>query len=120
MNLVNSMLNQGRIMKRSFLILLTLLIAFPTMASSKLSYVNVENGVLYFSTHGQKSEQSPECLLPSSKAQWAVSLDTTEGRHIKAILLTAVAGGLSVEVQTAGDCRAALGYERAISVALVN
>lgn len=102
-----------------FILLISFVFVNVSFAASNLSYVKVEKGVLYFETKEIKTHTSPSCVLLDANNQWAVSLNSPEGQHIKTILFTAVAGNMNVEVKSANDCRDALGIERAKSVALV-
>lgn len=105
--------------KIKFILLASLSFVNISVAASNLSFVKVEKSVLYFETKGIKTHTSPSCVLLDTNNQWAVSLNSPEGQHIKTILFTAVAGNMNIEVKPANDCRDALGIERAKSVALV-
>ena len=105
-------------MKTYLILLISLVVSLKSYAAATVDFINVDGDTLYFSTGELKTETSPSCVIAATNNRWAVSLNTQNGQSIYAMLLTAVAGGLKVEITTAGDCNDANGVERPKSVAL--
>ncbi len=106
-------------MKNKLLSLLVL--AFPTalLASANVDYLNVDGGIVRFTTSEAKSASSPACVSTPNANLWTVSLATANGRGLYTILATAMSADMSVEVTSGQDCADVADIERAQSVTLV-
>jgi hypothetical protein len=104
-------------MKTSFIIF-SLFACNVTNAASKVSFINVDENTVYFSTQQTKTHTSPTCIKPETKNQWTVSLSSSNGRALYSLLATAVAGNLDIDVSSALDCADINGIERAKGVSI--
>ncbi|MFT5756078.1 MAG: hypothetical protein ACI9LM_000790 [Alteromonadaceae bacterium] len=99
--------------------LLTFLISLEVLASSKISQLNVEGDVVYFSTSESKSVNNPSCVSVENAERWSTSLDNKSGRALYALLVSAVSSNANIEVTSANDCSIVTGVERALGVSLL-
>ena len=102
-------------MVRLFTIALSFLAA-NAMAAAHITYLDINEGTVVFSTDEAKSASSPACMASANADKWAVSLSTDDGRAIYTLLMTAMATQMTVDVQSAGDCADKAGYERPVRV----
>lgn len=105
-------------MKRIFIPLLTLLTPITALASTSLATLNVDGDVALFTTAEAKTHEIPSCVDQSRKQEWAVSLNTTSGKAIFALLVAAYSDNRNVTITSANDCADVNGYERAQSIAV--
>jgi len=103
-------------MKHLLFTLLLSLLSFPLWAAGTLNYLDVNQGVVYFSTEQAKTATSPTCVDAAQAEKWALSLESDNGRAMYSILLTAMATGMEIGVETSSDCNAATGFERPLRV----
>jgi hypothetical protein len=104
-------------MKKS-MCLISFLIIGISQATGTVDLLKIDNNVLLFSTTETKSDSVLTCVSDDNTQNWAVSLQTDEGQGIYALLLAAVSNNQSITVESAEDCGALDGTERASSVAI--
>lgn len=104
-------------MKYTGLLSLTLFSCIAHSAS-QITYLNVDNGFVHFSTQTSKAASAPSCAVSDSNEQYAVSLANENGRAVYSLLITAMASSQEIDVISAGDCADVSGVERAKSVSL--
>lgn len=94
------------------------LCAFSTglFANGKVDFVDLQGDIVVFATTEAKQHTPPTCTLVANTDKWAISLNTVTGRASYTLLMTALASGVSVQVESAGDCQDAEGYERPLRI----
>lgn len=103
------------VIKKLFFIL-PLVFCLPVYAGALVNYLDVNQGMVVFSTDESKSTTSPACVEPANTTSWALSLTSENGRAIYSMLMTAMASNLSISVESASDCQDFSGYERPLRV----
>ncbi|WP_448566718.1 hypothetical protein [Thalassotalea ganghwensis] len=101
-------------------ILSLLFILFPALAlaSSKISYLNVDGNNVHFALAGDKAHTIPSCAVAETNQHYGVSLLTEAGRAMYSLLITAMSSKQAVSVVSGNDCNDVNGVERAQSVSL--
>ena len=100
--------------------LLAILAISSTFASSQVDYLNVEGDVVYFSLAEEKSHALPSCATATeNNDKYTVLLTSETGRALYSLLITAMASKQGVSVNSANDCNAVSGVERAQGVSIV-
>jgi len=102
-------------MKR-ILVLLSLLTTAMVHASGKVDFLEVDKGIVSFSTVEAKTATSPACVASETANLWTVTLASETGRATYTMLMTALSTGVPVKVESAGDCAYMAGLERASRV----
>jgi hypothetical protein len=92
------------------------LLSSPVWAAGSLNYLDVNQGVVYFSTEQAKIATSPTCVDAAQAEKWALSLESDNGRAMYSMLMTAMATRMKIGVETASDCNAVTGFERPLRV----
>jgi hypothetical protein len=87
-------------------------------AEATLTSLKVKEDIVYFSTDEAKIDISPSCMAAENADKWTLSLNTSTGKAIYALLVTATADKRKVTIESAGDCADVTGFERAIGVGL--
>jgi len=95
------------------LVLISLFIAGVVNASGSVDFLEVENGIVTFSTTDAKVAISPACVDPGNAKLWTLSLNSESGRANYSMLVTALSNNLAVNVESAEDCAYTPGVERA-------
>ncbi|MDF2176855.1 hypothetical protein P2G88_01140 [Aliiglaciecola sp. CAU 1673] len=90
----------------------------PGFAAGHIDYLNVFGNTVIFSTNASKNTTSPSCVAVEHQDNWAVSLQSENGRAVYSLLITAMAGKLPIDVISAQDCADSDGIERPSSVVL--
>ena len=85
-------------------------------AAGSLTSLSVSDDIAYFATSEAKLASSPSCMDAENSDKWTVSLNSSTGKAIYALLVTAMAEGRNVNVTTSNDCGDTLGFERAQEV----
>ncbi|MGJ8682179.1 hypothetical protein [Paraglaciecola sp.] len=84
-----------------------------------IEFMEVKDNLVTFSTSEIKAHTSPACAVEETKQKWTIKINTPTGRATYTMLMTAVATGMEVKVETAGDCAFKQGIERAKRIWLV-
>ncbi len=89
-------------------------------AAGTLDYLEVDNDVVLFSTTQPKSASSPSCMTQINSNLWSASLSSDSGRAIYSLILTSMVKGegVGLSIESAQDCNAQEGVERAAKVKL--
>ncbi|MGV2871280.1 fibrinogen-like YCDxxxxGGGW domain-containing protein [Colwellia sp. E150_009] len=82
---------------------LILLCTFNSYAG-QVSFLKVENDILYFSVVNSKTHLIPSCVTAENNDTWAISLSEGMGRAMYPMLMTAVAAKINVTVETKNTC----------------
>ena len=82
-------------------------------AKNKMDTLQVDNDVVVFATSEAKTHTLPACVAAESTELWSLSLATPSGRTNYNTLLVAMSNGITVKVESAGDCAVTAGIERA-------
>ncbi|SFD64883.1 hypothetical protein [Pseudoalteromonas denitrificans] len=101
-----------------FLFLTSHVLSFNATAMGNITYLNVIDEVVYFSTDKIKPS-TPSCAITASAEQWTVSLNNRTGRALYALLVTAMAAKQAISIESSGDCNDIDGIERARGISLV-
>ncbi|WP_281560847.1 hypothetical protein [Thalassomonas sp. RHCl1] len=104
-------------MKKYLLLLAGLFAATPALAAGKITYLNVVDDVVYFTTDEAKVS-APACVVAENAQQWTVSLNNKTGRALYSLLVTAMAGKQAINIETGSDCGDISGIERAKGISL--
>lgn len=99
-------------MNNRFFVLVLAVISLPVFAAGKVNYLDINQGIVMFSTDESKTVTSPSCVITANSSKWALSLNSENGRAIYSMLMTAMAIDMPIGVETAADCDGAEGYER--------
>lgn len=91
---------------------LFLFFTFTSLASGKITYLDVSNNTAVFSTTSEKTHALPSCVAGNLQDKWAIALDTDTGKASYALLMTALAADKAIAIESAQDCADADGYER--------
>lgn len=91
-------------------------LTFPTLASSQINFLNIVGDVVEFSLVDGKEHQIPQCVSSENAELYAVSLTSESGRAIYSLLITAMASGQLIDVNSSGDCSVSPNIETASSV----
>lgn len=97
----------------------SVLLSNSVAAKGRVTNLTIENNILVFTSDYALSNLDPACVADPSLSQWAVSLASSRGQSIYALLLTAVANDLPVAIQSAYDCADLQGVERPESISIV-
>ncbi|WP_281560846.1 hypothetical protein [Thalassomonas sp. RHCl1] len=92
-------------------------IAFDVQAAGKITYLNVVDDTVYFTTDKVKAS-TPSCVVTENAEQWTVSLNNKTGRALYSLLVTAMAGKQAINIETGADCGDIAGIERAKGISL--
>lgn len=98
---------------------LSILLFSHAQAAGTVDYLKIDKDVVLFSTTETNSAASPTCVANENTGIWSASLRSESGRAMYALLTTAVAKNMDVEVTSANDCADADEFERAEAVDLV-
>lgn len=105
-----------KLMMTHIRIVLLLLLSFSARGAGYITELSVVNKHAVFSTTQSKTHPIPSCVAGNYQQHWSISIDTKEGAAIYSMLMMASASGLPIGVESAGDCAAAPGNERAARV----
>lgn len=101
---------------------LTLLCVFSIIplssihANGTVDYLKVDGDIVIFGTTGEKVLASPVCASQADK--WTIDLANGSGKANYALLMSAMAGKLAVEINSANDCADIVTIERAQSITI--
>lgn len=97
---------------------LFLLGLFPAtaQAAAKLTLLDVQGDVVYFSSAESKTAGIPACVSPENSTLYSLSLTHDSGKAMYAMLMTAMSSGNALDITSAGDCGAVDGFERASAI----
>ena len=73
-------------------------------AESKIKYLNVENGFVYFSLVETKQHVVPSCVAVTDKELWSFSLSEVDASQKLTLLITAFASDQNISVESSGMC----------------
>ncbi|WP_281560848.1 hypothetical protein [Thalassomonas sp. RHCl1] len=105
------------VIKKYLLLISTLLFTNLSYAAGKITYLNVVDDTVYFTTDEAKAS-TPGCVVTENAQQWTVSLNNKTGRALYSLLVTAMAGKQAINVETGADCGDITGIERAKGISL--
>ena len=97
---------------------LPLTIAFDTFAAGHVNYLNVKGDIVHFAVDEAKAQESPACVASENADRFSVSRKTEAGRAMYSLLITAMAGDLALNVESALDCADTAGIERALGASI--
>ncbi|SFD76197.1 hypothetical protein [Pseudoalteromonas denitrificans] len=100
-----------------FLFLTSHVLSFNATAMGNITYLNVIDEVVYFSTDKIKTS-TPSCAKTANAEQWTVSLNNRTGRALYALLVTAMAAKQAISIESSGDCNHIDGIESAKGVTI--
>ena len=104
-------------MKIYILFLAGLFASMPVFAAGNITYLNVVDDIVYFTTDEVKAGM-PSCVVAENAELWAVSLNHKTGRALYSLLVTAMAGKQAINVESGADCGDIAGIERAKGISL--
>jgi hypothetical protein len=84
-----------------------------TQAAGKVDFLEVNAGVVVFTTSAPKTVNSPSCVLSEYAEKWSISLNTQSGRASYSMLVTAMSMGIPINIESANNCAVLDGVEQA-------
>ena len=84
-----------------------------TQAAGTVDFLEVDNGVVVFTTTVTKVVASPICVLTEHTPKWSISLDNQSGRASYSMLVTAMSMGIPINIESANNCAVLDGVEQA-------
>lgn len=93
-------------------------LAFDAFAE-KVSFVEVKDNIVYFSTDQAINQPVPECVLEPSKYLWTINLSTLQGQGQYSTLLLAINRNISIQIEPSGICHDVVGVESLKKITLV-
>lgn len=99
---------------------LLLFASFGSSAADRINNVSINGNNLLFSTVATKTHSLPSCIDTGQEQLWSASLKSNEGQSIYSMLITAISTEKNITVESADDCNAAQGIERAKAISIVN
>ena len=107
-----------KLFKPVFAFLTCQALAFNTLAAGNITYLNVIDDVVYFTTDDTQVTP-PECAVAETATQWTIPLTNKTGRALYSMLVTAMAAKQPVTIASADDCAVIDGFKRAKGINLV-
>jgi hypothetical protein len=104
---------------RLVFIALICLFSLQAKAAGKITSFEVSGDLLEFTTSKTKSGTRPVCVDASKEQLWAVALNSSGGKAIYALIITASSMAMPVKIVSADDCADKAGVERALRLQLV-
>ena len=87
-------------------------------ANGTINFLNVDGSHVVFSIDTPKAHEVPTCVAEEHQQQYAVSLESENGRAIYSLLITAMSSSQSISIESSGACLAGVAFEQASSVYL--
>jgi len=96
----------------------SLILTTNTYAAGLVNYLNVKGDIVHFATDAAKTQANPACVASETAERFTLSLKSESGRAMYSLLITAMAGDLALEIESAQDCADTTGVERALGASI--